>query len=75
MQTIKNFIGEGPSKDTSTVLMQQNCPRNNSTTTPFSTSDKNFQEKLEIIRKLSTSEVYGLLLDMHQQFESEKLAI
>jgi len=75
LQTIKNFIGEGPSKDTSTVLMQQNCPRNNSTTTPFSTNDKNFQEKLEIIRRLSTSEVYSMLLDMHQQFESEKLAI
>ena len=75
LQTIKNFIGEGPSKYTPTVLMQQNCPRDNGATTPFSTNNKTHQEKLEEIRKLSRPEAYSLLLDMQQQFESEQLTI
>ena len=75
LNTIEDFIGEGPSVDTPSELIKQNCPRSLGASTPFSTSNKNFNEKLKEIENLATSEGYVILKDMLNQFESTKLAI
>ena len=75
LQAISNFIGESPSVDTPSVLLQQNCPRSPSAATPFSTSNKSFKEKLKEIKELSSPEAYRILVDMDKQFESKQLAI
>jgi len=75
LHAVENFVGEGPSVDTPSVLLQQNCPRSSHVDTPFSTSDKEFKEKLKEIEVLSSPEAYSILLDMHNQFESKQLAI
>ena len=75
LRTISDFIGEEPSADTPSVLSKENCPRSPDIKTPFSTSDKEFNEKLKEIKKLSTSNSYDSLIDMKKEFESTILAI
>ena len=75
LNIISNFIGEDPSMDTATVLLQQNCPRIAHVDTPFSTSNKGLKEKLKEIEILASPEAYKFLLNMGNQFDSKKYAI
>jgi len=75
LQKVANFIGEGPSLDTSTVLLEQNCPRSFNKKTPFSTNNKSREEKLIEIKTLVSPEAYNLLLNMNKQFESQQQTI
>jgi hypothetical protein len=72
---ISKFIQRGVSKHTHRVCMEQNCPRSDYIETPFSTNNKGFESKLQEIKSLSSPEAYSILIDMHNQFESDKLAI
>ena len=64
---VSNLIGEDASKDTSSILLEENCPR------VF--DQKEFQRKKMEIQKQSSKEAFNLLMGMHLQFESEELAI
>ena len=64
---VSNFIGESPSKDTPAILLQENCPR--------VINNKEFKRKIMEIEKQSSKEVFNLLMEIHNQFESEELAI
>ena len=75
LQTVANFIGEGPSENTPAVLLQQNCPRSFNHGTPFATNNKSQEEKLTEIQALASSEAYIVLLNMNNQFESQYQSI
>jgi hypothetical protein len=64
---VSNFIEESPSKDTPAILLQENCPR--------VVNDKEFKRKIMEIEKQSSKEAFNLIMEMHNQFESEELAI
>ena len=70
LKIIEDFIGEGPSIDTPSVLLEQNCPRSADVKTPFATSRKGFEEKLIEIKKLTSTNSFNILMDMNNQFKS-----
>jgi len=64
---VSDFVGESPSKYSPSILLQENCPR---------VIDNNeFNRKTEEIKNKSSKEAFNLLMEMHNQFESEELAI
>lgn len=71
LQIVANFIGEGPSVDTPTILLEQNCPRSFNKKTPFSTNNKTLEEKLIEIQALASPKAYMALLNMNKQFKSQ----
>ena len=75
LQIISDFVGEKPSVDTASILLKENCPRSPNLITPFSTNNKQFNEKLKEIESLSNPDSYKILIDMNNQFKSTKLAI
>ena len=75
ISTITKFLQTKISKDTPLILKQENCPRDESSNTPFQTSKLNHQEKLKSIKSLASSDGYQTLMKMHEAFISEDLPI
>jgi hypothetical protein len=75
LDIVSDFIGEEPSKETPSILLQENCPRDKNVITPASTNNNTFQEKLKTIEKLCSSDSFKILMDMHIHFESNNLSI
>ena len=75
LDIITDFIGERPSVDTPSILLQENCPRNTNVETPSSTNNKSFKEKLKEIENLASPESYDILIDMNNCFDSNELSM
>ena len=75
ISTITKFLKTKTSEDTQIILRQENCPRDESLNTPGQTSKLDRQAKLNKIKTLTSSDSYQILINMHNDFNSNSMSI
>ena len=72
---ISRFLKTKPSIDTASVLLEQNCPRDELKETPFLTSGLSQKNKLKKIKSAASENSYGVLMNMCNDFNSNNRTI
>ena len=75
ISNVSKFLQTKPSNDTASVLLEQNCPRDELKETPFLTSSLSQKNKLKKIKSSTSDDAYETLINMCNDFNANNKAI